>query len=134
MNFKLALILVGALFGLSGLALAQEASTAVAEVAAPAAPVPDKGDTVWMMISTILVIMMVIPGLALFYGGLVRAKNMLSVLAQVFSIFCLIIRKISIGESMQINFICTYSHCVIEFNFWLIHYLKIKQNRNANLF
>lgn len=90
MNFKLALILVGALFGLSGLALAQEASTAVAEVAAPAAPVPDKGDTVWMMISTILVIMMVIPGLALFYGGLVRAKNMLSVLAQVFSIFCLI--------------------------------------------
>jgi Amt family ammonium transporter len=43
-----------------------------------------------MMISTILVIMMVIPGLALFYGGLVRAKNMLSVLAQVFSIFCLI--------------------------------------------
>lgn len=90
MNFKLALILVGALFGLSGLALAQEASTAVAEVAVPAAPVPDKGDTVWMMISTILVIMMVIPGLALFYGGLVRAKNMLSVLAQVFSIFCLI--------------------------------------------
>ncbi|SKA79672.1 ammonium transporter (TC 1.A.11) [Thiothrix eikelboomii] len=89
MNFKLALMLVGAVFGLSGLALAQEASTAVAE-AAPAAPTPDKGDTVWMMISTILVIMMVIPGLALFYGGLVRAKNMLSVLAQVFSIFCLI--------------------------------------------
>lgn len=89
MNFKLALVLVGALLGLSGLALAQEASTAVAE-AAPTVAIPDKGDTVWMMISTILVIMMVIPGLALFYGGLVRAKNMLSVLAQVFSIFCLI--------------------------------------------
>lgn len=89
MNLKFALMLVGAVLGLSGVALAQEASTAVAE-AAPAAPVPDKGDTVWMMVSTILVIMMVIPGLALFYGGLVRAKNMLSVLAQVFSIFCLI--------------------------------------------
>ncbi|MFI0399942.1 MAG: ammonium transporter [Thiolinea sp.] len=92
MNFKFALMLVGAVLGLSGVALAQEASTAVADAAAaiPAAPVPDKGDTVWMMVSTILVIMMVIPGLALFYGGLVRAKNMLSVLAQVFSIFCLI--------------------------------------------
>lgn len=89
MNFKFALMLVGAVLGLSGVALAQEASTAVADAAA-AAPTPDKGDTVWMMISTILVIMMVIPGLALFYGGLVRSKNMLSVLAQVFSIFCLI--------------------------------------------
>jgi Amt family ammonium transporter len=89
MNLKFALLLTGALLSLSGLAFAQEATTAAAEVA-PAAPVPDKGDTVWMMISTILVIMMVIPGLALFYGGLVRSKNMLSVLAQVFSIFCLI--------------------------------------------
>ncbi len=89
MNFKFALMLAGALLGLAGMAGAQEATTAVAD-AAPAAPVPDKGDTVWMMISTILVIMMVIPGLALFYGGLVRSKNMLSVLAQVFSIFCLI--------------------------------------------
>lgn len=82
MNFKLALMLVGVLFGLSDLAVGQEATAA--------APTPDKGDTVWMMVSTLLVIMMVIPGLALFYGGLVRAKNMLSVLAQVFSIFCLI--------------------------------------------
>ena len=71
--------------------LAQEAAPA-AEAAAVAAatPVPDKGDTTWMMISTILVIMMTIPGLALFYGGLVRAKNMLSVLMQVFSGFCMI--------------------------------------------
>jgi Amt family ammonium transporter len=57
---------------------------------APAVPVPDKGDTTWMLISTILVITMTIPGLALFYGGLVRAKNMLSVLMQVFSGFCMI--------------------------------------------
>ena len=52
--------------------------------------VPDKGDTTWMMISTVLVVMMIVPGLALFYGGLVRSKNILSVLTQVFSIFCLI--------------------------------------------
>lgn len=74
--------------GLSGLmgaelALAQEV---VAEAEA-AAPVPDKGDTSWMLVSTILVIMMTLPGLALFYGGLVRVKNMLSVLTQVFAIF-----------------------------------------------
>jgi Amt family ammonium transporter len=52
--------------------------------------VPNKGDTAWMLISTALVILMTIPGLALFYGGLVRAKNMLSVLMQVFVIFSLI--------------------------------------------
>jgi Amt family ammonium transporter len=52
--------------------------------------VPDKGDTTWMMVSTILVVMMIVPGLALFYGGLVRSKNILSVLTQVFTIFCLI--------------------------------------------
>ncbi|UVC16471.1 ammonium transporter [Mesorhizobium onobrychidis] len=64
---------------------------AFAQEAAPAAPAApaftvDKGDTTWMMISTILVLLMTIPGLALFYGGLVRAKNMLSVLMQVFTI------------------------------------------------
>ena len=56
-----------------------------------AAPVVNKGDTAWMMVSTLLVIMMAIPGLALFYGGLVRAKNMLSVLLQVFVIFATVI-------------------------------------------
>jgi Amt family ammonium transporter len=67
-------------------AFAQEAApTAPAAPAAPAFTV-DKGDTTWMMISTILVLLMTIPGLALFYGGLVRAKNMLSVLMQVFTI------------------------------------------------
>ncbi|PPD48446.1 MAG: ammonia channel protein [Methylobacter sp.] len=51
------------------------------------APTVNKGDTAWVMISTVLVILMIIPGLALFYGGMVRAKNMLSILMQVFVIF-----------------------------------------------
>ncbi|MES2637121.1 MAG: ammonium transporter [Pseudomonadota bacterium] len=62
---------------------------APAEAAAAVAPVANKGDTAWMLVSTILVTLMVIPGLALFYGGLVRQKNMLSVLMQVFMIFSL---------------------------------------------
>jgi Amt family ammonium transporter len=53
-------------------------------------PVPDKGDTAWLLTSTMLVILMTIPGLALFYGGMVRSKNVLSVLMQVFMTFCLI--------------------------------------------
>ncbi|MEN9398618.1 MAG: hypothetical protein RLZ81_3148 [Pseudomonadota bacterium] len=64
---------------------------APAAAAAPAAPKVDKGDTAWMMVSTLLVIMMAIPGLALFYGGLVRSKNMLSVLMQVFVTFSMIV-------------------------------------------
>ncbi len=62
-----------------------------ADAAAEAAPVPNKGDTAWMIVATLLVIMMSIPGLALFYGGLVRSKNMLSVLMQVMMIFSLIV-------------------------------------------
>jgi ammonium transporter, Amt family len=62
-------------------AFAQEAAPAAAEAVA-AAPVPNKGDTAFMFLCTILVLFMLIPGLALFYGGLVRAKNMLSVLMQ----------------------------------------------------
>ncbi|WP_347248321.1 ammonium transporter [Zoogloea sp.] len=70
---------------------AAEAKAAEAEPAAAApAPVPNKGDNAWLFVATALVIMMSIPGLALFYGGLVRAKNMLSVLLQVFSVFALI--------------------------------------------
>jgi len=65
-------------------------AAAPAEAAPAAAPVPDKGDTAWMMTATVLVILMTIPGLALFYGGMVRAKNMLSVLMQVFATFCLL--------------------------------------------
>ncbi len=60
------------------------------DAAAAAAAVVEKGDVAWMMLSTLLVIMMAIPGLALFYGGLVRTKNMLSVLMQVMVVFSLI--------------------------------------------
>jgi len=55
------------------------------------APVPDKGDTAWMLVATLLVVLMTVPGLALFYGGLVRAKNILSVLMQVMVGFSLIV-------------------------------------------
>jgi Amt family ammonium transporter len=74
-------------------AAAAPAASAAAPAAAPAAPapVPQKGDTAWMFVATLLVILMTIPGLALFYGGLVRSKNMLSVLLQVFMIFATII-------------------------------------------
>ena len=66
-------------------------AAAPAEAAAPAAaPVPNKGDTAWMTVATLLVILMTLPGLALFYGGLVRSKNMLSVLMQVFVVSAMI--------------------------------------------
>ncbi|TAK44715.1 MAG: ammonium transporter [Betaproteobacteria bacterium] len=104
----LALILLAAGISLAGTTLAQDkpaapaadtpaaAAPAAAEAkpAAPAAeaakPKVDKGDTTWMMVATALVILMTIPGLALFYGGMVRAKNTLSVLMQVFVTFCVI--------------------------------------------
>jgi Amt family ammonium transporter len=69
---------------------AAAAAPADAASAAPA-PVINKGDTAWMLVSTLLVIMMTVPGLALFYGGLVRSKNMLSVLMQVMVTFSLIV-------------------------------------------
>lgn len=79
--------------GAAGLALfaalpawAQEAAPAVAEAATPT---PDKGDTAWMMVSTVLVMAMIVPGLALFYGGLVRTKNMASVLTQILAVAAL---------------------------------------------
>ncbi len=100
-------VMLALLFSLSGFAVsvyaddavaAAETVTAAADEMAPAAapeaaapaPVPDKGDTTWMMLSTLLVILMIVPGLGLFYGGLVRAKNMLSVLSQVFGIFAIV--------------------------------------------
>ena len=75
---------------------ATEATPPAAPEAAPAAaaaatPVPDKGDVAFMSMATLLVIMMAVPGLALFYGGLVRSKNMLSVLMQVLMVFSLIV-------------------------------------------
>jgi Amt family ammonium transporter len=69
---------------------AAEAATTEAAAPAAAAPVPDKGDTAWMLTATVLVILMTIPGLALFYGGMVSTKNMLSVLMQVFATFCML--------------------------------------------
>jgi ammonium transporter, Amt family len=98
-----------AVLGFSGAVLAQAASApeaaasmaAVADAAAPAAsaaeaapaaaPVANKGDVAWMVVATLLVIMMTVPGLALFYGGLVRSKNMLSVLMQVMVTFSMIV-------------------------------------------
>ena len=76
-----AVALGGALAGASGGAFAQEAAAAAVEV--------NKGDVAWIMTATLLVLMMALPGLALFYGGLVRAKNMLSVLMQVMTVFSL---------------------------------------------
>jgi ammonium transporter, Amt family len=64
-------------------------AAAGAATAAPA-PTPNKGDVAWMLTSTALVLLMSVPALALFYGGLVRSKNMLSVLMQVFVVFSLI--------------------------------------------
>jgi len=72
-------------------AAAAPAAATPAPAAAPAAPTANKGDVAWMSTATILVIMMSIPGLALFYGGLVRSKNMLSVLMQIFMVFSLIV-------------------------------------------
>jgi ammonium transporter, Amt family len=97
-----------AALGFAGVALAQDAASApaaaasMAAAAAPAAasavdaaaapaPVINKGDTAWMIVATAFVIMMSIPGLALFYGGLVRSKNMLSVLMQVMVTFSMIV-------------------------------------------
>ena len=60
------------------------------EEAKPAPPTPNKGDVTWMLMSTALVIMMSVPALALFYGGMVRSKNALSVLMQVFVVFSLV--------------------------------------------
>jgi ammonium transporter, Amt family len=69
-----------------------------------AAPTPNKGDTAWMLTSTLLVIMMAVPGLALFYGGMVRAKNVLSVSMQVFVIFSLLtVLWVIYGYSLAFN-------------------------------
>src|SRR4029079_12146605 len=76
------------LLSLAGVALAALDPTLA--LAADAPPVPNKGDTAWMLTSTALVLLMSVPALGLFYGGLVRSKNMLSVLMQVLVRFSLI--------------------------------------------
>lgn len=77
-------------------AWAQDAAPAVAETV-------DKGDTAWMMTATILVLMMIVPGLALFYGGLVRTKNMLSMLTQVLGV-CALAMLIWVGWGYSLAF------------------------------
>src|SRR5215470_6598006 len=75
------------------LAAVTGAATLAALIATPAlavAPTPNKGDTAWMLTASALVLLMTVPGLALFYGGLVRTKNMLSMLMQVFFTVCII--------------------------------------------
>ena len=67
---------------------AAEAAPAAAAAVVPDATMVNKGDVAWMLVSAALVLMMSVPGLALFYGGLVRTKNMLSVLMQVLTIVC----------------------------------------------
>src|SRR5512136_706315 len=76
---------------------------AFAQDAAPAAPPPklDSGDTAWMLTSMALVLMMTIPGLALFYGGMVRKKNVLATLMQSFAITCLVtVLWVAVGYSL----------------------------------
>ena len=84
MKHFLKIFILIALSSFAGLTFADDPAAAAAAVVTPVA---QKGDTAWMIMATILVILMSIPGLALFYGGMVRAKNMLSVLMQVFVIF-----------------------------------------------
>lgn len=72
------------------IAVEEVAAVEEAPAAEEVAPTVDKGDTAWMMVATLLVILMTVPGLALFYGGLVRSKNMLSILMQVLVVFSLI--------------------------------------------
>ena len=81
--------------------LAQEAAEPVAEAAEEAAPTLNSGDTAWMLTSTAIVLLMTIPGLALFYGGMVRKKNVLSVVMQCFAICCIItITWFAVGYSL----------------------------------
>ena len=70
-------------------AWAQDAALQSPPAAAPVVATVNKGDTAWMMTSTVLVMMMILPGLALFYGGLTRSKNMLSTMTQIGAVACL---------------------------------------------
>jgi Amt family ammonium transporter len=82
--------------------IAEAAPAAAPATAAPAAPKLDTGDTAWMLTSTALVLMMTIPGLALFYGGMVRRKNVIATVAQSFAITCLItVLWMAVGYSLS---------------------------------
>jgi Amt family ammonium transporter len=100
---KLAWMLLAAA-ATAGTALAQEGAGEVAPNVVEVLPAMDKGDVAWMIMATILVLLMIVPGLALFYGGLVRAKNMLSVLMQCFVITCvMMIVWVVYGYSLALN-------------------------------
>lgn len=93
MNIPSTLKITGRAAVLGSLALAALGTVAAfAQEAAPAAPAPalDTGNTAWMLTSTALVLMMTVPGLALFYGGMVRKKNVLATIMQSFAITCLV--------------------------------------------
>jgi Amt family ammonium transporter len=83
-------IALGMLLGIAFLLVSGHAWAEEAAAAAPPAPTFNKGDNAWMMTSSVLVLLMTVPGLALFYGGLVRSKNMLSVLMGVFYTICIV--------------------------------------------
>ena len=91
---KLSTKILAGLGVIGATALMAHPALAQAAANAPASPIPaptmNKGDNTWMLVSTLLVLMMSVPGLALFYGGLVRTKNMLSVLTQVLMIVCMV--------------------------------------------
>ncbi|MCX5581419.1 ammonium transporter [Kaistia terrae] len=88
-NAPLSLVTAGgALLASTFAAFAQDVTEPAVEAVAAAEPALNSGDTAWMLISTVLVLAMIVPGVALFYGGLVRTKNMLSVLMQVLLIAC----------------------------------------------
>jgi Amt family ammonium transporter len=90
-KLSLSLGTIGALALLADPALAQNAMAVAVAVPPPIpAPTVDKGDTAWLLVSSALVLMMSVPGLALFYGGLVRTKNMASMLTQVFMIVSIV--------------------------------------------
>ena len=130
MKKLIAILLAGAAIALGGAALAEDlpasgaasspalaavpatppasaapSATSTAPAAAPVAtPVPNKGDTAWLIVASAFVILMSIPGLAMFYGGMVRSKNMLSVLMQVFIVFSLIsVLWVVYGYSLAFN-------------------------------
>src|SRR3990172_1221866 len=93
MKILLSVLLILGVLGCAGILFAEEqAATAPPSPEAAAAPAPkiDTGDTAWMIVATALVMLMTIPGLALFYGGLAKRKDMLNTMAMSFVTFCIV--------------------------------------------
>jgi GXGXG motif/Ammonium Transporter Family len=92
----------------AGFLLALMTASLIAAPALAAAPAPlvaNKGDTAWMLVSTLLVLLMILPGLALFYGGLVRAKNLLSIFSQLIVVLGAVGRNFAAGMSGGIAYV-----------------------------